>query len=71
MFQQLCVILFTGVGGGVGFLSCITCHMSRGSYPGRGTFIGGGGQTPLEIHGIPWDTVNKRTVRILLECILV
>ena len=30
------------------------------------------GRTPLpEIHGIPRDTVNKRPVRILLECFLV
>ena len=26
------------------------------------------GQTPPEIYGILWDTVNKRAVRILLEC---
>ena len=28
-------------------------------------------QTPPPTHGILWDTVNKRTVRILPECILV
>ena len=31
----------------------------------------GVGQTPTEINGILRDTVNKRVVRILLECILV
>ena len=30
--------------------------------------LGGGSRTP---HWILWDTVNERTVRILLECILV
>ena len=36
----------------------------------QGNFIEGG-QTPPEIHGILQDMVNKRVVRILLECILV
>ena len=31
----------------------------------------GVGQTPPEINGILRDTVNKRVVRILLECTLV
>ena len=26
---------------------------------------------PPEIHGLVWDTVNKRMVRLLLECFLV
>ena len=42
---------------------------------GRGESASGGGRCPtpptLEIHGILWDTVNKRALRILLECILV
>ena len=29
-----------------------------------------GGSTTSEIHGTLWDTVNKRALRILLECIL-
>ena len=36
-----------------------------------GLHPGGVGHTPLEIHGILRDTVNKRAVLILLECILV
>ena len=32
---------------------------------------GGVGRTPPEIHWILHDMVNKRAVRILLECILV
>ena len=31
---------------------------------------GWGGGTQPDRHGIQWDTVNKRTVRILLECFL-
>ena len=78
MFLHLSVILFTG---GVGFLACITGHITRGGLhqgvclhgglpPGRvciegGLHPGGVGQTPLH-HGILWDTVNKRAVRILL-----
>ena len=44
--------------------------------PGRGSVSKGvclqeGWSDPLETHGILGDTVNKRAVRILLECILV
>ena len=52
---------------GVGFPACITGHMIRGVCI-RG---GGGADPPAEIHGILQDTVNKRVVRILLECFLV
>ena len=42
------------------------CHQG-GLHPGEGV-----GQTPPhELHGILRDTVNKRAVRILLECFLV
>ena len=34
----------------------------------QGCVCGGGACVPWQI---PWDTVNKRAVRILLECILV
>ena len=49
---------------------------SGGLHPGeaasRGSLHLGGEQTLLlEIHGILWDAVNKRAVRIPLECILV
>ena len=36
-----------------------------------GVCIEGVGRPPLKIHGILRDTVNKRTLRILLEYILV
>ena len=39
--------------------------------PDGGSASRGVGQTPLEIHVILRDTVNKRAVCILLECILV
>ena len=56
MFYHLCVILST-----------ITGHMTRGVCIQEGL----GRPPPPEIHGILQDTVNKRAVRILLECILV
>ena len=43
-----------------------------GLYPGRGSAFSGSWADPTpKIHGILWDTVNKRSVCILLECILV
>ena len=37
-----------------------------------GLHLGRVGQTPPpKIHGLLWDTVNKREVHILLECFLV
>ena len=44
---------------------------SKGGLHRGGLHPGGVGHTPLEIHGIVRDTVNKRAVLILLECILV
>ena len=45
---------------------------SRGSlHPKWGLHRGGAWTDPSEIHGILWITVNKRAVRILLECLLV
>ena len=41
-------------------------HDQGGLYSGRAW-----ADTPLPIHGILRDTVNKRAVRILLECILI
>ena len=67
---------------GVGFPACITDHMTRkGSasrgvgqnpvgIPTRGSASGGLGKPP-KIHGLLWDMVNRRAVRILLECFLV
>ena len=65
---------------GGGFPACITGHMTRavclqgvciegGLYLG-GLPPGGLGRTPPP-HGILRDMINKRAVRILLECILV
>ena len=74
-------------GWGGGFPTCITGHMTRGvciqevcisglvCFQGvciQGVCIQGGwAEPPSEIHGILWDTVNKRAVRILVECFLV
>ena len=62
LLLHLCVILFTR---GVGFSACITGHMSRGDlHPGGGSAFGEGlGRPPAKL--------EKRAVRILLECILV
>ena len=77
MFSQACVIPSVQGVWGVGFPACITGHMTRGSasrgcasrgsaFRGRGFCIQGVGQTrpPPALQ----DTVNKRAVRILLEC---
>ena len=56
VFTGVCVI--PSVDSGVGFQACIA---GRRITP----------PPPCEIHGILRYTVNKRTVRILLECILV
>ena len=50
---------------GVGFPACITGHMTRGS--ASGVSASGGWADPPVLR----DTVNKREVRILLECVLV
>ena len=42
----------------------------EGLPPGWGSTYRGCADPP-DIHGILWDMVNKRAVRILLECILV
>ena len=75
MFSHACVIpLYTG--GGVSFPACITGQMTGGLHPGgtstsRGTGSREGvGQTPPP-HEILLVTVNTRTLRILLEYILV
>ena len=67
MFLHLCVS-FCSQGGD--FPACITDHMTRGGglLPG-GSASRGLGQTPPP--QILQNTVNKRVVRILLECILV
>ena len=83
-YYRLCVILFTGEGEG-GFRACITGHTTRGGSTSRGSASralciwersasggglhggGGVGQPPPALQ----DTVNKRAVHILLECIVV
>ena len=57
MFLHLPVILFMGGGG-----------LHPGGSASRGVCIQGGWQTPPRALR---DTINKRTVRVLLECILV
>ena len=62
IFTPVCVILFGGVA---------SQHASQVTWLG-GLLTGGLAEPPTPvIHGILWDTVNKRVVRILLECILV
>ena len=39
--------------------------------PPGGLHQGGLDRSPSKIHGILWDTVNKRAVHILLACFLV
>ena len=63
VFLHLCVILFKGGRGG--FPVCITGNMTGGSAT-RGVCPTGCTPPP----GLQ-DTVNKRAVRILLECILI
>ena len=83
MFSQVCVIPSVHRGRGVAsqHASQVTCpgglHLGglprlRGS-ASRGVCIWGRGELgrPPKIHGVLWDTINKRVVRILLECILV
>ena len=60
MFSQVFV---HGGGGLVGFPGCITGHMTGESTSNA--------DPPPPIHGILRDTVTKRAVRILLECIIV
>ena len=60
---------------GGGFLACITGHMTGGLHlgnlpPGGGSAYRRVGPPPPEIHGILWNTVNKRAVHILLDYIL-
>ena len=78
MFLHMCVILFTG-----GWLPsmhhmshvqgvCIVGVWIQGDQTHKSAYRRGWADPPLpKIHGILWDTVNKRAVRILLECILV
>ena len=51
------------------------CIQGVGQYPPMSAYGRGVRQTPSspppKIHGILQDTVNKRAIRILLECILV
>ena len=68
MFLFASVILFTRVEG--------VCLCGRSASRGGGPQPGGsasrgGWADPPEIHGILWDKVKKRAVRILLECFLV
>ena len=80
MFLHLSGILSTR-GGGVGFPACITGYMTKGrraaseggASKGEGVHPGGSASKGL---GTPppralQDTVNKRAVRIPLECNLV
>ena len=62
MFLHLCVILFRGV--------LTSQHASQVTWPGGVCPQEGFGRPPTP-DGILWDTVKKRTVRMLLECILV
>ena len=62
MFLHLCVILFPGGGLHPG---------GRSSFRWIGVCIQGRDWPTSPLHRILWDTVNERTVRILLECILV
>ena len=76
-------MFFCPHGEGVGFPICITEVGIQGGSTSegiclQGVFIQGGLRLgvgswadPPKIHGILLDTVNKRVVRILLECILV
>ena len=69
MFSRVSVNLFTGVSlvpflsGGTRSLLGVGTHLPR-----HGSMSGGG---YLSRHGVQWDTVSKRAVRILLECFLV
>ena len=57
-----------GRGRVASFPACITGHMTRGGlHPGGSASGEGLGRPPRALQ----NTVNKRTVRILLECILV
>ena len=83
IFSQASAILSTGGEGWLASQQCITGHMTggvciwgRGPASG-GTASGGGGGSASrgvgrapQIHGILRDTVNKRVIRILLECFL-
>ena len=63
--------LFTGVSYSVPSGVCIQGIYIPGGLHLGGLHSGGWLQTPSPIHGILRDTVNERTVHILLECILV
>ena len=83
MFLNLCVILFTGMGVASRHASQVTWprgSASKGVCIEGGLYLGGlppgGLGRPLPLHGILWydqqeRMINKRAVRILLECILV
>ena len=68
IFSQVCVIPSVQWGAGLAsFPACITGHMTRGGlHPGGSASGEGLGRPPRALQ----NTVNKRTVRILLECIL-
>ena len=75
MLLHLCVFLFTRTGVHSQHASQVTWlggGLHRGGFRLTGLPTGGGGWVdPLRYMGYYWDTVNKRVVRILLECILV
>ena len=61
MFLRLCVVQFTGGWGGVGFLACITGHMTRGLHPG-GLHLGVCLQGGLHPWGLPEEGSASRGV---------
>ena len=73
IYRQQTKVVFSQVfvcqQGGVGFTACITGNMREG-LPPRGSAIMGV-RPPPEVHAILWNTINKRAVRIILECFLV
>ena len=83
MFLHLCVILYRGGGGSaldadppeLGRLPWMQTPLGLGRPPQGWADPMGLGRTPLDADPQrlrrPPDTVNKRAVRILLECILV
>ena len=80
MFLHISVILSTGGGGGKGWSASGgilgSLHRGGGCIQGgvciqRGLHPGGWADHSPEIHGLLQDTVNKRTICILLECFLV
>ena len=84
MFLHLCAILFTGAGWGGWLHSMHHRSHDRGFCIQEGSIYGGMVRIQGSLHEggvcigvggcadpLPWYTVNKRVVRILLECILV